>query len=237
MKAILIIMLFVQIFSIEEDFVKNGKIISELTTDEYLQIIKPFLPENPMILEAGCCDGSDTVKLAKMWPLGQVYAFEPLPNFINLANNAIQSNNISNACIFPFALDSTSGNKTFYFSTIIGGASSLLQSNEEMKDKCNYKDIEIKVNCINLDEWTQKNKINSIDFMWLDMEGNEYYVLNSSPNILKTIKVIITEINFCEFRKGMTQFKDLNKLLISNGFKLHKIWGSPFWQGTALYIK
>ena len=39
-----------------------------------------FLPENPVILEAGAHKGKDTVEMAKLWPAGTIHAFEPVPS-------------------------------------------------------------------------------------------------------------------------------------------------------------
>lgn len=218
-------------------FVKDNKIINELKTEEYVDIVKPFLPENPAILEAGCHGGQDTVILGKSWPLGTIYAFEPVQKFVDFTNIEITKHKITNAMVFPFALSSNSGTQIFYYSNNIGAASSLLASNDALNAICNYQDTPMTVNTINLDEWSQKNKVDHIDFMWLDMEGSEYYVLSTAPHILKTVRAIITEVNFLEFRQGSTQFKDLDNFLTNNGFSLFKIWGSPRWQGTALYIR
>jgi len=40
---------------------------------------RAFLPEKPVILEAGAHKGKDTVELAKIWPKGTIHAFEPVP--------------------------------------------------------------------------------------------------------------------------------------------------------------
>ena len=220
-----------------ERFMENDVYLQELKTNEYIDIVRPFLPNHPTILEAGCHSGEDTIILAAAWPEGHLYAFEPVRRFIENAKTQIARDNITNVSIYPFALSSKSGKQTFYYSTNIGAASSLLESNEQMIDVCDYQDAQMQVDCVNLDEWAKKNNVDHIDFMWLDMEGNELNVLRSAPDILKTTRVILTEANFREFRKGSVQFKDLMSFLTSNGFKLHKIWGSPTWQGTALFLR
>jgi FkbM family methyltransferase len=217
-----------------QDFVKDDKIINELTTPEYVDIIRPFLPDNPHILEAGAHGGQDTVILAKSWPLGTVYAFEPVQKFVEFTRTEIVNHKVNNVQLFPLALSVSSGEQSFYYSTVVGAASSLLEDSGEV---CNYQDAMMKVQCTNLDEWAQKNQVGHIDFMWLDIEGSELPVLKSAPNVLKTVRVIITEVNFLEFRKGSTQYRDLYDFLITNGFTLHQIWGNPRWQGTALFVR
>lgn len=220
-----------------ETFVEDGKIIPELKTPMYLDIIQPFLPKNPVILEAGCNGGEDTVIMAQKWPLGHLHAFDPVPYFVSLTRNKVQAHRIKNTSVHPYALWHTTGKEVFHYSKTVGGASSLLESNKEMVNLCDYQDRDIVVDCINLDEWAKKNSVDHIDFMWLDMEGSELQVLSSAPNIVKSVRVIITEINFREFRVGMTQYKHLKKLLNDYGMTLYKIWGSSNWQGTALFVR
>lgn len=215
------------------DFVHNGVCPGELKTEEYLELVKPYLPANPYILEAGAHSGEDTVIIAKTWPKGAVFAFEPVPKFYDNLLNNIKCHNVTNVIAYPFGLFTTTGDHTFYYSQKCGGASSFLPDNGVV----NYEDITVTLPCKNLDEWAIDNRIDHIDFMWLDMEGAEYYVLSAAPNTLKNTKVILTEINFREFRKGSTQYAVLKEYLESQGFVLEKIWGSPNWQATGLFIK
>ena len=83
----------------------------------------------------------------------------------------------------------------------------------------------------------QENSIDLIDFMWLDLEGLELQVLKSSPRILEKVKIIYTETNFFEFRKGMTQFNDLKIFLENVGFRLLSHWYVEGFQGDAIFIK
>jgi len=46
---------------------------------QFVDIVAPYLPANPVIIEAGAFNGSDTIKLAKKWPQATIHAFEPVP--------------------------------------------------------------------------------------------------------------------------------------------------------------
>lgn len=218
---------------IGDDFVNKISCPAELKTEEYLELVAPYLPSNPYILEAGAHSGEDTIIIAKRWPKGPVFAFEPVPKFYDNILNKVRSQKVYNVLPFPFGLFSTTGLHTFYYSQKCGGASSFLPDNGVV----NYDDLTITLPCKNLDEWANENRIDHIDFMWLDMEGAEYYALSAAPKILRTVKVILTEINFREFRKGSTQYSVLKEYLESQGFVLKNIWGSPSWQATGLFIR
>lgn len=199
-----------------------------------LQIVLPFLPENPVILEAGAHYGEDTVILSNLWKNGFIYAFEPCwSSFLILQE---KTKDLSNVKIFSVALFSESGFFPFNVNLASDGSSSLLDDNH-MPEVTHYQDSPTMVYCINLDEWAEIHGVNCIDYMWLDMEGVEWHVLSEAPKILQTVKAISTEINFREFRTGMSMFSDLRQLLENSGFTLYKTWGTPNWQGTAVFIR
>lgn len=218
-----------------EEFVAKGRGANELTTPEYISIAAPFLPSNPYVLEAGAHSGEDTILFAQAWPQGQIFAFEPVPLFYERLLAAIKSRNISNVHTFPIGLFSSTGEQTFYYSQNCGGASSFLP--EGSMEETDYNDVQMTLPCMTLDDWAATNGIDHIDFMWLDMEGAEYYMLNASSKILDTTKVILTELSFRNFREGHTLYSTLKPFLESRGFTLHMIWGSATWQATGLFIK
>ena len=49
------------------------------------EYIKKFLPENPIIVEAGAHNGSDTEEMARMWPDGKIETV--LPDMIRVVIN------------------------------------------------------------------------------------------------------------------------------------------------------
>ena len=202
-----------------------------------IEVVRPFLPEDPVILEAGACSGEDTLLLAKNWPKGTIHAFEPyLPYYESLAKKVSEMPQIH---AYPFGLYSVAGEYSFHVSQIWKGAASLLEDNRLPGNP--YDDVSATIKCKNLDEWAREAQVDHIDYMWLDMEGVELEMLRSAPNIFKTVKAISTEVNFRVFRKGMVQFKEIDSFMEANGMTLYKIWESPpntrNWQATAIYIR
>jgi hypothetical protein len=85
----------------------------------------------------------------------------------------------------------------------------------------------------------KNNNLEKIDFLWLNVEGFEYYILNNSIDILNKINYIYTEVNFQKFRKDTKLYDDIKNLLLENNFiELNKWeqggeWGT--WQGNILF--
>ncbi len=207
---------------------------SDGTHGKELELVLPFLPSNPVIIEAGAHHGEDTLAMAKKWKKGRIYGFEANPASFEIAKKNTES--IRNIEIFPCGLAATTGYHKFNVNSREDGSSSLLDDNH-LPEITWYQDVPISVFCVNLDEWAASHQIQKVDYIWLDIEGAEYQVLSSAPCILSTLSAISTEINFREFRKGMSQFSDLRTLLESYGFTLYKMWGIPNWQGTAVFIR
>jgi len=204
-----------------------------------LELVAKFIPDDPVIFEAGGHYGEDTVRLAKRWPNGSVISFEPNPAaFIRLSETVkdyesihgynLAVNNYSGTAVLNVCYGSTGDDPVFE------GASSLLEPSKCME--IHYKGPKVKVPCVILDNWCMKNEIDHIDFMWLDLEGLELQILKSSPIILSTVKVIYTETNMFKFRKGTTQFESLRSFLEKSGFKLLSHWYNEGLQGDAIFV-
>lgn len=73
--------------------------------------------------------------------------------------------------------------------------------------------------------------------LWLDLQGAELLALNSSPKILNTVSVILTEVEFVEAYTNQAQFKEFTKWLRTKGFKLVGINHSNIWFGDALFVR
>lgn len=197
-------------------------------------LLKKILPENPVILEAGAQFGEDTQWMAEFWPKGMIYAFEPLPDSYSLLQKTVDK--LTNVSIFNKALSDKKGKFNFY---VAGGASSLLRPTPAFNNDYFHADLDkpILVECICLDEWARENGISHIDFMWLDMEGNEISALKGGMDLLKTVKLIYIEVNFNKFWENCALYEDVKSFFEQNGFD--EIWADivPHWHGNILFAR
>jgi len=210
-----------------------------------IAVLDKYLPNNPIIVEAGAYDGNDTVAMSKKWPHGKIYAFEPVPEIYKklIARTSI----IRNIRCFNDALSDKVGLADFILSERIddpsrlGESSSLLRPKEHLKYAPHVKfNKAICVNATTLDKWAEDNNIYNIDLLWLDLQGFELNVLKAAPNIMKTVKIIYTELEFVEAYEGQYLFKDVDQWLKKNGFiRVARDFSLPvkFWFGNAVYIR
>lgn len=203
------------------------------TSKDVLGYIQRFLPNNPTILEAGGHHGEDTEEMKTLWPLATMYVFEPLESSFQKLTK--RTAHLKNVHCYHVALSNFEGTSNFYFNPNNDGASSIghpvdYNQNEFLKDP-------LTVQCTTLEAWARQQQPKPIDFMWLDMEGEELRALQGSGTLLDSVKVIYTEINFTETRIGVGLYHNLRKFLEQKGFV--EIWksGDCGRNGDALFIK
>lgn len=195
------------------------------------------LPTDPIVLEAGARFGKDTRRMSRLWPQGHIHTFEPVPALFKQLSDATQK--LSNVSCYSSALADKVGRLPLHVS---GGqsdaCSSLLPplSCLEERPLITFEQT-ITVPVTTIDTWTTENSIKKIDFMWLDLQGAELLALQGAQNILKTVTVILIEINVTERYKNAPLYDEIKTWLTARGFKLdqeslhHATWGD------ALFIR
>ncbi len=195
--------------------------------------LKKFLPEAPIILEAGANLGEDTKIMKSVWPNATMHVFEPVPwSFIKLTDN---TQHLRNVTCYECALSTYCGKTSFHIDIPNNGASSILPPVDFNRSE--FDPQPITVDCITLNAWAQEHHVKNIDFMWLDMEGHELYALENASDILDTVKVIYTEVDYVPVRQGSCLYSDLRTFLELQDFT--EIWkDSSHWRfGNALFVK
>ncbi len=181
--------------------------------------LKKYLPGDPVIIDCGAHVGSDSVELARVFPKSKIHAFEPVPEiYDNLLRN---TRSYSNITCYKIALSTSTGQTEMFVSSGNSDASSsLLQPTGHLES---HPDVfftkKINVETLTLDDWAAKNKIDKIDFLWLDMQGFELQTLQASKKMLSTVTCIHTEVSLTETYQNAVLYKDYSKWLETQGFK------------------
>ncbi len=85
------------------------------------------------------------------------------------------------------------------------------------KKKDNYFE-EIQININTLDNYLDKNFIQSIDLMKIDTEGFEFEILNGAKKNLNKFKLILFEHHYDDMILKNYNFSDIHGLLVQNNF-------------------
>lgn len=206
-------------------FTINSKVqLKYMDADDALSFIKKHLPSNPVILEAGGYDGTDTLKMKSLWPNSTIYVFEPNPQAFKLLKN--KTHNCAGITVFDYALSSQNGKFKFYISEFKGdsskpGASSSLLAPKDHLSLAPFVVFprKIEVDAIALDDWAVKFNVPQIDFFWLDLQGSELDVLKGASSFIRNTKLICLEVELVEAYKDQPLYKEVKEWLEGNGFK------------------
>lgn len=201
-------------------------------------ILKRYLPNNPVIIDCGAYDGSDSVELAKLFKMATIHSFEPVDTlYARLMKNTKSYNNIK---CYPIALADSNGTRDFYISEGASDASSsLLEPMEHLKnhpDTFFMKKVTVTTNT--LDSWAKENNIEKVDMLWLDMQGFELKMLRASDVILESVYVIHTEVSTNETYKDVSLYNDYRSFLETKGFRVQIEAIPNGWNmGNVLFVK
>lgn len=154
--------------------------------DEQITIFYKLINSNEKIniIDIGANVGLYSL-YAKFLPNATFYAYEPVPLNFKLLNDNILLNNINNVKTFDIAISNEKKTSIMNLCKSHCGLHTL--GNNPLR----FNDIEqISVNTDTLDNLFYDKNI-KIDFLKIDTEGYEFYILKGGINTIKTYKPII----------------------------------------------
>jgi FkbM family methyltransferase len=213
-----------------------GRLIGESEGEISKRHIGRFIPQNPVILDAGANGGQDSVEMARLWPKSTIHAFEPVPAvFAKLKRNTRKYANIR---CYEMALGECQTEAEMFFSVGQDASSSLLEPKEllaEYPDIAFEKGSTVKVNTI--DRWAEQTGIDHVDLMWLDMQGYEFKALQGAQQVLKKVRAIHTEVDLTEIYKGAGLYNEVRPWLEKRGFRVEREELSCKSFGNVLFVQ
>jgi FkbM family methyltransferase len=152
----------------------------------------------------------------------KVYAFEPsVFNLELLSRNIYLNKLIDKVVIIPIPLsDKLSESKMKFTTTSWGGALSTFGKDFGWDGRNINEIFEFRTIGINIDEIVNKLNIEKPDYIKMDVDGIEHFILQGGLDILKNVKSILIEIN----DDFIDQSNDCKKILTTAGLTLvHKL--------------
>jgi FkbM family methyltransferase len=190
--------------------------------------------ERLTIFDIGSCEGEDAIRYSRLFPRATVYAFEPRPDNIELIKKNLQSYAHGRIVVNETALSDIDGEAELYLSSgrpdnDVGAkdwdfgnkSSSLLPPSEvEIKKHTAWLKFEktLKVKMITLDRFVKENRIGTIDFAHMDVQGAELMVLRGAGDALHSIKAIWLEVELVELYKNQPLKWNVEEFLVKSGF-------------------
>jgi len=180
--------------------------------------------QGKIVIEVGANQGFDTLKLAENG--ATVYAFEPTRELVPTLWKKFKKH--KNIMLLPLAIDSKNGFKKF---NVAGqrdwGCSSFYEFSDDIDkkwpDRPDFKFTHsYEVPTITLFDFCKIYKIEKIDYLWIDTQGNDFNVLKSLGS-----KISIVKAGQCEVAGTTELYKNTGNRetvvlnwLIENGFEV-----------------
>ena len=198
------------------------------------------------ILELGSRDAEVALALKRAFPQAQVFAFECNPPAVELCRRNIAAAEVDGVTLVPRAVSDCNGTVDFYAidptRTITPhadgniGASSLFQASPDYPHE-QYFQNRISVVATTLAQWSQETGVTDIDLIWMDLQGAELRALQGMGDLLQTVKILYTEVEFKELYVGQPLFRDIDQFLRKQGFERHAEFNRSEWFGDVMYVK
>ena len=170
---------------------KNGTVDETLflygfIEEEILNLIKKYSDKKDVFLDIGANIGLHSLFCSNLFK--KVYSFEPIPRLYEQFKKSIEMNNIKNIEAYNYGCSDKNEQKIIYENYKNVGGSSLIDIYGSDTDK------KEKIKLIRLDNFLYNKKI---DFVKIDVEGYELFVLKGMKNILKKYKPkVVLEFSF-----------------------------------------
>ena len=172
------------------------------------------LKNNLMIFDVGAHKGQTSLHFCKLFPQSFIHAFEPSPYlFAEIEKNLSKKKNIR---CHNFALGETN-EKAFLTKPNSDLCGQVIKAQEK-----NSTSISVR----RLDEFCQVEKIDSIDLLKIDVEGNELSVLRGVSGMFErnAIRAILLECDFNKDDKQHSYFFDIFDFLSEKNFCFHGLF-------------
>lgn len=185
------------------------------------EALRVWLPDDPVIVEAGAHIGTDTVEMSALWPRGRIVAFEPVPDVFARLESATRT--LDNVEVVCAALGEATEQMTMWLSGgASDGSSSLRAPKQHIQEHPTVTfGATTEVSVMTLEDWATQRGLDRIDFLWLDMQGHELAALKAAGDILDTVSVIVLEVFLKELYEGAPLWPEVRAWLDERGFRVH----------------
>jgi FkbM family methyltransferase len=201
-------------------------IINEMNTDDIYQgIFNIHSKEDMVIVDVGANVGLFTLF---MYPIcKKIYAVEPTPSHLKLLTGLKDTFQLDNCVISKNAISDKNGNVTFNTNSGNSTMNSLVGPASYPAD---YDD-KVEVAGVRLDDYLDRNNIEHVDFMKMDIEGGEQIVVFSEgfAKAAERIKSMYIEIH-------MGLGADAQGILNELGKHFSNVYQMPYQHNPGFYL-
>ncbi len=190
--------------------------VGEFVSDEERQFLTAYPIGDGAIIDVGANLGIVSLILAKRFPERTIHAFEPAPSTFHAFKTNIELNGCSNIRALQMALADSDGEVSFNNDPVGRAINSIALSTT---------DCAIKAQCAKLDTYADRNSIDEIAFLKVDVEGFEAAVFQGARRLLSAQRAAVIYYEVCP-RNSKNSGIDPElptRILLENGYQIFKV--------------
>ena len=172
------------------DWVGTDRVLYGSFDTREVKFLSSCLKPGMICIDVGAHYGFYTLHMARLVKnAGKVIACEPSKKNRNKLERNVLTNSFNQVVILPSAISNKKGTASLFFNSYNTGGNTLLHQHSTC-----YKE-QTKVDVETLDDVVSNLKISRLDFIKVDVEGNEYAVLGGAVETIRTfLPVILIEL-------------------------------------------
>lgn len=171
-------------------------------------LLKRLRKENlKVFFDVGANIGDYSKEVKEFFPNAKIYSFEPVKGTFETLKKRVDAH------VYNFGLGKKEETLTIFYGDEKNSPHSSLFEEVEKKHK-KKKILSEKVKIRKLDNFIKENKIKKIDFLKIDVEGNEFSVLKGAKMALKEKRIRYIQFEFNEMNLvSKASFRDFKNIL------------------------
>ena len=173
---------------------------------------------SPTIFDVGANIGDWSELIKKALPNSKLFQFEPSPT----CHPFIERRHLLNSTLVPCALGETKGKVNFNYSTDADASASIHKRHDTPFLRRTYREMEVPIDT--LDNIISERGIEFVDFMKMDAEGHELFVLRGAKKSFAERRIGALSFEFGSSNvNSRTYFRDFWEILSSAGFSICRV--------------
>lgn len=192
--------------------------------DQFEMIARMIPPDEALtVVDVGAHVGATATRVLGLWPRARVHAFEPSPEPAERLREIARSEPRLTA--WPNAVGDAEGEielrvneNSLFTSTRRPTENGRLYYGRWVRE-CRT----VSVPLVRLDAWAEREGIERVDVLKVDVQGAELDVLRGAGRLLDTVRYVVCEAPFVAEYEGSATFSDIDLFLRSRGFGFHQL--------------
>ncbi|CCD87685.1 Nodulation protein noeI (2-O-methyltransferase) [Bradyrhizobium sp. ORS 285] len=191
------------------------------SVEVHKDILSLLKKPNPVILDIGCNDGTDTLAFLDLCPQCKLYCFEPDPRAIARFKRKL-GKSLDKVELFEVAISDRNGTIDFHPSNADGDAKNWDLSGSIRRPKNHLIEYDwvrfehpFSVKTRRLDDWSREVQLGEVDLIWMDVQGAEADVIAGGMRTMRYSRFIYTEYSDRELYEGQPTLQAILGLLPS----------------------